>query len=136
MRRSETLIARYHGMSSAVTESGLRTADDSPPVAAACYRAFLIGERFMIEPDPGGAKALLAGCVLVTQRRGEPLAHKICGITALEDAEAAVNRAAPRAGVCVLGPTALVHRSLSRAAIASALPAFVTKLSESREPAR
>jgi indole-3-glycerol phosphate synthase len=37
----------------AVSESGLRTADDLLRLQALGYRAFLIGERFMTESDPG-----------------------------------------------------------------------------------
>jgi indole-3-glycerol phosphate synthase len=43
----------------AVAESGLRTADDVRRLAARRYDAFLIGERFMAEPDPGAALASL-----------------------------------------------------------------------------
>ena len=39
----------------AVSESGLKSRDELAHLAAAGYRAFLIGERFMIDPDPAGA---------------------------------------------------------------------------------
>ena len=39
----------------AVSESGLKTREDLERLAAAGYRAFLIGERFMTDPDPVGA---------------------------------------------------------------------------------
>ena len=39
----------------AVSESGLKTADDLRRFHALGYRAFLIGERFMTAPDPGAA---------------------------------------------------------------------------------
>ena len=39
----------------AVSESGLRSADDVRRFQRLGYRAFLIGERFMTAPDPGGA---------------------------------------------------------------------------------
>lgn len=39
----------------AVSESGLRSRADLEPLAAAGYRAFLIGERFMTDPDPARA---------------------------------------------------------------------------------
>jgi indole-3-glycerol phosphate synthase len=38
-----------------VSESGLSTRADLERLAAAGYRAFLIGERFMTDPDPAGA---------------------------------------------------------------------------------
>jgi indole-3-glycerol phosphate synthase len=43
----------------AVAESGLKTPDDLRRLHALRYDAFLIGERFMIEPDPGSALATL-----------------------------------------------------------------------------
>ena len=43
----------------AVSESGLRTAEDLERLRAAGFDAFLIGERFMTEPDPGAALACL-----------------------------------------------------------------------------
>lgn len=47
----------------AVSESGLRSAEDLRTMTALGYRAFLIGERFMTQPDPGaGLAALLASC--------------------------------------------------------------------------
>ena len=39
----------------AVSESGLQSRADLERLAAAGYRAFLIGERFMTDPDPAGA---------------------------------------------------------------------------------
>lgn len=38
-----------------ISESGLRTAADLQAMKALGYRAFLMGERFMIEADPGAA---------------------------------------------------------------------------------
>ena len=43
----------------AVSESGLRTGADLMRLRAAGFDAFLIGERFMAEPDPGAALAQL-----------------------------------------------------------------------------
>ena len=42
-----------------VSESGLKTSADLHAMKALGYRAFLVGERFMIEPDPGAALAEL-----------------------------------------------------------------------------
>lgn len=46
-----------------VSESGLKTSADLRAMNALGYRAFLMGERFMIEPDPGAALAALIGAM-------------------------------------------------------------------------
>jgi indole-3-glycerol phosphate synthase len=45
----------------AVSESGLQSRRDLERLSAAGYRAFLIGERFMTDPDPGRALVELVG---------------------------------------------------------------------------
>ena len=66
---SERLIARMPREIIAVSESGLRTAEDLVRLRARGYHGFLIGERFMTEPDPGGAlRALLGGCLDTSSR--------------------------------------------------------------------
>lgn len=58
---SEELIARMPAGVVAVSESGLKSAADLQRLRAVGYSAFLIGEKFMVEPDPGAAlRALLA----------------------------------------------------------------------------
>jgi indole-3-glycerol phosphate synthase len=57
LHASETLIANMPREIVAVSESGLKTVDDLVRLRALGYRAFLIGERFMTAPDPGGALA-------------------------------------------------------------------------------
>jgi indole-3-glycerol phosphate synthase len=52
---SDDLIARIPKGVVAVSESGLKTAADLTRLTALGYHAFLIGERFMVEPDPGEA---------------------------------------------------------------------------------
>jgi len=44
-----------------VSESGLKSREELEYLAAAGYRAFLIGERFMTDPDPAGALRRLMG---------------------------------------------------------------------------
>jgi indole-3-glycerol phosphate synthase len=44
-----------------VSESGLKTSADLRAMTALGYRAFLMGERFMVDPDPGAALAELLG---------------------------------------------------------------------------
>ncbi len=58
---SDELIAQIPTEAIAVSESGLRTADDLRRLRALGYRAFLIGERFMTAAEPGEQlKQLLA----------------------------------------------------------------------------
>jgi indole-3-glycerol phosphate synthase len=45
----------------AVAESGLRTPADLTRLEAGGYRAFLVGERLIVEPDPGAALRRLRG---------------------------------------------------------------------------
>jgi len=62
VRTSESLIARMPKGTVAVSESGLRTADDLTRLRGLGYHAFLVGERFMTTADPGAALGeLLAG---------------------------------------------------------------------------
>lgn len=56
-----------------VSESGLKTSADLRAMKALGYQAFLMGERFMIEPDPGAA---LAGLI---ESLGAVLAHGSLG---------------------------------------------------------
>ena len=44
-----------------VSESGLRSREDLTRLTAAGYRAFLVGERFMTDPDPSRALRALVG---------------------------------------------------------------------------
>jgi len=63
VRASEDLIARLPRDVIAVSESGLKTADDVSRLRALGYRAFLVGERFMIAERPGLAlEELLGAC--------------------------------------------------------------------------
>lgn len=65
VRTSESLIAVMPKDVVAVSESGLRTAEDLCGLQRLGYRGFLIGERFMTEPDPGAAlRGLLEGCIV------------------------------------------------------------------------
>jgi indole-3-glycerol phosphate synthase len=44
-----------------VSESGLKSREEVERLTAAGYRAFLVGERFMTDPDPAGALRQLMG---------------------------------------------------------------------------
>jgi indole-3-glycerol phosphate synthase len=52
---SEALMAAMPSGVVAVSESGLKSAADLTRLARLGYRAFLIGERFMADPEPGQA---------------------------------------------------------------------------------
>jgi indole-3-glycerol phosphate synthase len=54
---SEALIEKIPSGVVAVSESGLKSAADLLRLRSLGYRAFLMGERFMTDPDPGGALA-------------------------------------------------------------------------------
>ena len=70
----------------AVSESGLRTAEDLERLRAAGFDAFLIGERFITEPDPGAALARLLS--ETTARRGKALDRSaVCAVLQAEKAE-------------------------------------------------
>ena len=59
---SDRLAARVPRGVIAVSESGLQSRADLKRLAAAGYRAFLIGERFMTDPDPAQAIADFIQC--------------------------------------------------------------------------
>jgi indole-3-glycerol phosphate synthase len=65
LHASEAIAARLTKEVIAVSESGLKTPADLQRMRALGYNAFLIGERFMIEPDPGAA---LAGLLASLQK--------------------------------------------------------------------
>ncbi len=58
---SDRLAARIPAGVIGVSESGLQTRADIERLASAGYRAFLIGERFMTDPDPARAIGELTG---------------------------------------------------------------------------
>jgi indole-3-glycerol phosphate synthase len=59
VRASETLVGRMPAGTIAVSESGLKTPEDLARLRRLGYDAFLVGERFMAETDPGAALRLL-----------------------------------------------------------------------------
>ena len=64
---SDDLAARMPKGVVAVSESGLQSRADLERLAAAGYGAFLIGERFMTDPDPAAAIRLLVGAPAKTR---------------------------------------------------------------------
>jgi indole-3-glycerol phosphate synthase len=73
---SYRLAARMPWHQIAVSESGLQSRDDLERLSSAGYRAFLIGERFMTDPDPARAIRALIGATEPgtpnEERRTEP----------------------------------------------------------------
>jgi indole-3-glycerol phosphate synthase len=57
LRASRDVAALLPQSAIGISESGLKTPADLQSMKTLGYRAFLIGERFMIEPDPGAALA-------------------------------------------------------------------------------
>ena len=51
----DDLIERIPPNVTAVAESGIRSGDDIARLSAAGYHAFLVGERLIVQTDPGGA---------------------------------------------------------------------------------
>ena len=71
---SARLIARIPGGVVAVSESGLRTVEDLVRLRSLGYRAFLVGERFMSQRDPGMAlRELLRGASAASSGVGADL---------------------------------------------------------------
>src|SRR6185503_5166897 len=58
---SERLAARIPRDVIGISESGLKSRQELDRLAAVGYRAFLIGERFMTDPDPAAAIRGLMG---------------------------------------------------------------------------
>jgi indole-3-glycerol phosphate synthase len=67
---SDRLAARLPRDVVAVSESGLKSREELEQLAAAGYRAFLIGERFMTDPSPADAIRRLMGSGVTF--RGQP----------------------------------------------------------------
>jgi indole-3-glycerol phosphate synthase len=65
---SYRLAARIPAGVVGVSESGLRSRADVERLTAAGYRAFLVGERFMTDPDPARALRELIGSCLTEER--------------------------------------------------------------------
>jgi indole-3-glycerol phosphate synthase len=75
---SDVLAAAIPAHVTAVSESGLQSRADLERLRAAGYDAFLIGERFMTDPDPVSAlQGLIAGVEagVATPRKGHPTAQ-------------------------------------------------------------
>ena len=55
IERSLNLLPNLPGEAVRISESGLKNPDDVKRLNASGYHGFLMGERFMKEPDPGVA---------------------------------------------------------------------------------
>ena len=61
MLKLDGVTKRFRGGVTAVAESGIKTPADIARLSAAGYHAFLVGERLIIQPDPGDALRELRG---------------------------------------------------------------------------
>ena len=123
---SERLALAYSAHVIAVSESGLKSRAGSIVLRRCGYRAFLIGERFMTDPDPAGAILQSMGSEVIfedSRRLLEELSSendlrphmfvKVCGITRVIDALHAVEQGATAIGFVFWpqSPRAVRHRA-------------------------
>jgi indole-3-glycerol phosphate synthase len=66
---SDRLVEQMPAGVTAVSESGLKSADDLTRLARLGYHAFLLGERFMTDPNPGGALRALLDAFIATHTK-------------------------------------------------------------------
>ncbi|MEP7115885.1 MAG: phosphoribosylanthranilate isomerase, partial [Ilumatobacteraceae bacterium] len=119
----------------AVAESGIASATDLARLRDAGFDAFLVGEHLMTQDDPAAALGELIRGGLARSRRAR-VAVKICGITSVEDAQAAAAAGADAIGF-VLWPRSVRAIDLATArAIADALPPFVHRVGVFVDPTR
>jgi indole-3-glycerol phosphate synthase len=69
---SDHLAARMPREIIAVSESGLKSREELERLAAVGYGAFLIGERFMTDPDPAAAIRRLTGSGVIFRGQSDP----------------------------------------------------------------
>ena len=67
LEASHVIAARIPRDVISVSESGLKTPADLQSMQGLGYRAFLMGERFMVDPDPGAALAGLIASLETTR---------------------------------------------------------------------
>lgn len=77
LRASEELVAAMPRDVVAVSESGLKSAEDLGRLKGLGFRAFLIGERFMTADDPGTALAGLVERCTAAAHRARPSIRKV-----------------------------------------------------------
>jgi len=74
---SDRLAARIPSDIVAVSESGLKSREELEQLAAAGYRAFLIGERFMTEPHPADAIRGLMGSGVIFRGQADAVVRGV-----------------------------------------------------------
>ena len=109
----------------AVSESGLKSRADLERLAAAGYRAFLIGERFMTDSDPARAIQDVRSQSRFSRTEGGVFL-KVCGITRMGDALHAVEHGASALGFVFWTRSPRYVRPEVAAEIISGLPPSVT----------
>ena len=105
---TERLLADYAGDALIVTESGIDSPDDIRRLDAAGARAFLIGES-LLRGGRAGCKTRGVDASVMTVR------VKICGITRVEDARAAIDAGADMIGLNFYARRRATSTSIERA---------------------
>jgi indole-3-glycerol phosphate synthase/phosphoribosylanthranilate isomerase len=113
----------------AVAESGLRTGADIRRLRDVGFDAFLVGEHLMLAADPGQAlEELIREAGALPRAQPDRVAVKICGLTSVDDARAAVAAGADAIGLVFWPKSSRAVTVAQARSIASALPPFVTRV--------
>jgi indole-3-glycerol phosphate synthase/phosphoribosylanthranilate isomerase len=132
LQTSFDLIERIPDDVIAVAESGLKGTGEIRRLRDAGFDAFLVGEHLMLADDPGTALEQLLEDSAVPRsaapRGSGRVAVKICGITSVEDARAAVGAGADAVGFVFWPRSPRAVDPATARTIAAALPPFVLRV--------